>query len=181
MPEPISAAQRDAFALYVEPEIPAMLRVARSLTHHDADAEDLVQDTLVRAARAIDSFDGKHPRAWLFTIMRRVHINRLRKRHDQLLSGDDTSQFFDNASTPQPSAEQVALTLEVDGDVQQALERLPEIHREVLLLVDVQGYRYQEAADQLGVARGTVMSRLHRARGALRSMLTTEEGGRHER
>lgn len=181
MPEPLTDAQREAFARHVEPEIPAMLRVARSLTHHDADAEDLVQDTLVRAARAIDSFDGKHPRAWLFTIMRRVHINRLRKRHDQLLSGEDTSQFFDKAATPQPSAEQLALTLEVDADMQAAWDGLPEIHREVLSLVDVQGYRYQEAADQLGVARGTVMSRLHRARKALRERLTTEQGGRHGR
>jgi len=180
MSEPLTTAQRDAFATHVEPEIPAMLRVARSLTHHDADAEDLVQDTLVRAARAIDSFDGRHPRAWLFTIMRRVHINRLRKRHDQLLSNDDNSQFFDNATTPQPSAEQVALTLEVDGDVQRAWETLPDIHREVLSLIDVQGYRYQEAADMLGVARGTVMSRLHRARKALRERLTTDQGGRHE-
>lgn len=72
MPEAAAdeAAADTAFAKHVLPEINVLFRVARSITRHDADAEDLVQDTLLRAFRAIERFDGRHPRAWLLTIMR---------------------------------------------------------------------------------------------------------------
>lgn len=69
---------QEAFARYVLPEIDVLYRVARSITRHDADAEDLVQDTMLRAFRSIDRFDGRHPRAWLLTIMRNAQINRVR-------------------------------------------------------------------------------------------------------
>jgi RNA polymerase sigma factor (sigma-70 family) len=77
--------QRDAFERYVLPETEVLLRVALSLTRRPADAEDLVQDTLIRAYRSIDRFDGAHPRAWLLTIMRNAHINNHRRRRPELL------------------------------------------------------------------------------------------------
>ena len=69
-----------AFERYVLPELDVLLRVARSLTHNAADAEDLVQETLIRAHRSIDRFDGRHPRAWLLTILRNANVNRARRR-----------------------------------------------------------------------------------------------------
>jgi len=74
-----------AFERYVLPETELLLRVANSLTRNRADAEDLVQDTLLRAFRAIDRFDGRYPRAWLLTILRNTHINRNRRRRPELL------------------------------------------------------------------------------------------------
>ena len=74
-----------AFRLHVEPEIEVLLRVARTLTRSGADAEDLVQETLVRAYRAIDRFDGRHPRAWLLTILRNTNANMHRRRRPGLV------------------------------------------------------------------------------------------------
>src|SRR5919204_17709 len=82
--------RRQAFATYVLPEVEVLLRVALTLTAQPADAEDLVQDTLLRAYGAVDRFDGRHPRAWLLTIMRRAEINRHRRRRPQLLADPDT-------------------------------------------------------------------------------------------
>jgi RNA polymerase sigma-70 factor (ECF subfamily) len=81
-----------AFNRYVEPEVAVLYRIALSLTRHHADAEDLVQDTLLKAYRAVDRFDGAYPRAWLLTILRNTHRNRLRIRLPSLLrDGDDTT------------------------------------------------------------------------------------------
>jgi len=73
-------------------ELPVLLRVARTMTGQPADAEDLVQDTLLRAWRALDTFDGRHPRAWLLTVMRHTEINRHRRRRPELLDDPDTAR-----------------------------------------------------------------------------------------
>ena len=77
------------FAAEVVPEIEVLLRVAQTLTRHPADAEDLVQDTLLRAFRSMDTFDGRHPRAWLLTILRNTNSNRHRRRRPDLLDDPD--------------------------------------------------------------------------------------------
>jgi hypothetical protein len=82
--------RNDAFARWVVREIPVLLRVATSLTCQPADAEDLVQDTLIRAYSAVDRFDGEHPRAWLLTILRNTHVNRARRRLPVLFREPDT-------------------------------------------------------------------------------------------
>ena len=82
---PLQPKTLSAFERYVFPEIQVLFRVARSLTRNDADAEDLVQDTLIRAHRSVDASDGKHPRAWLWTILRNTHINGNRRRRPELL------------------------------------------------------------------------------------------------
>ncbi|MGW0825393.1 RNA polymerase sigma factor [Streptomyces sp. NPDC002845] len=166
------AARGNAFAAYVLPEVEVLLRVAMTLTARPADAEDLVQDTLLRAYRAIDRFDGKHPRAWLLTIMRRAEINRHRRRKPRLLDGPDTG-LDRTASVEVPeSPESLVVGEAFDAEVDAALEVLPQAHRQVVRLVDVDGLSYAEAAGLLGVPERTVTSRLHRARKRIRVRLT---------
>ena len=162
-----------AFATFVEPEIEVLLRVAHTLTGSWADAEDVVQDTLVRAYRAIDVFDGRHPRAWLLTILRRTHLNSLRRTRP-LLVGDHALEHrrpaFGQASNA-ASPEDVVGNGLLDDDVAAALLALDERFRTAVLLVDVHQLTYAEAADLLDVPVGTLMSRLSRGRARLRKQL----------
>ena len=87
-----SGKQHSAFDEHVVPQIEVLYRVALAMTGQPADAEDLVQDTLVRAFRAIDGFDGAHPRAWLLTILRNTHINRGRRRRPVLFNDGELAQ-----------------------------------------------------------------------------------------
>lgn len=162
-----------AFERYVLPEVEVMLRVARSLTRHHADAEDLVQDTLIRAYKAIDRFDGRHPRAWLLTILRNTHINRNRRRRPELMHDPDVQM---ERATQAPAVDEAArpdrfVDLEFDAEVESALQSLSPAFAEVIDLVDVNGLTYAEAAELLDVPVGTVMSRLHRGRKKIREQL----------
>lgn len=167
-------ARQHAFNSYVLPEIEVLLRVALVLTEQPADAEDLVQDTLIRAYRACERFDGAHPRAWLLTILRHTHLNRLRGRRPVLL--DDPQDWEREYSWPgsrrEDTPEEIVIGATFDTAVSQALASLPRAQRLVVTLVDVDGLTYAEAAQALGVPEGTVMSRLHRARAAVRVQLT---------
>lgn len=172
MIDPAQDEQSTAFDLHVVPEIPVLYRVALSLTGQPADAEDLVQDTLIRAYRAIDRFDGRHPRAWLLTILRHTHLNRVRGRSAVLVRDADVMEAtLERLGRAAPSAEEVVVSETFEAVVAEALDALPDKHREVVTLVDIEGLSYQEAADALGVPRGTVMSRLHRARTRIRGRL----------
>jgi RNA polymerase sigma-70 factor, ECF subfamily len=165
-------ARQAAFERYVVPELAVLYRVALSLTGQPADAEDLVQDTLVRAFRALDRFDGAYPRAWLLTILRNAHANRNRRRRPVLLrDGDDAPGALDRLAPRVPASEDVVMTDQFEAGVAQALDALPDKHRAVIALVDIDGLSYQQAADALGIPRGTVMSRLHRARARIRAAL----------
>lgn len=165
-------AQSIAFDTYVVPELGVLYRVALTLTGQPADAEDLVQDTLIRAFRAVDRFDGAHPRAWLLTILRHTHLNRLRGRSAALLrDADQVELTLERLGESEPSAEDVVVSPQFEAVVSHALAALPDRYRAVVTLVDVEGLSYQEAADLLGVPRGTIMSRLHRARGRIRTQL----------
>jgi len=168
MGEPVS--DDAAFERYVLPEIEVLLRVAHSLTRNHAEAEDLVQDTLLRAYRGIGGFDGRHPRAWLLTILRNTHINRNRRRRPELLRDPDaaTDRMASAASDDRADA---AIDDEFDVEIVRALESLDEPFRRVVELVDIDGLSYAEAAEVLDVPVGTVMSRLHRARSRIRDRL----------
>lgn len=161
-----------AFSAYVVPEIDVLLRVAHTLVARPADAEDLVQDTLLRAFGAMESFDGRHPRAWLLTIMRNAQINRTRRRRPELLDDPDTAmgQLADDEDA-RTGPEAVVVGEAFDAVVAEGLEALSDRLRRVVELVDVDGLSYAEAAEVLGVPVGTVMSRLHRARVRLRDRL----------
>ncbi|MFV0458317.1 MAG: RNA polymerase sigma factor [Actinomycetales bacterium] len=166
-------ARARVFRDQVEPEIPVMLRVALGLTKNRHDAEDLVQESLVRAYRGLDAFDGRHPRAWLLTIVRHTHVNmNRRQRPDPVEDWDvlqDQPPAFGAATTP--SAEQQHLDASLDARLGHALQSLDPRFRAVVLLVDVHDLSYAEAAAALGIPVGTVMSRLSRARNRLRAML----------
>lgn len=158
------------FNRLVLPEVDVMWRVAMSLTRNRADAEDLVQESLLRAYKAIDSFDGRYPRAWLLTILRNTERNRHRRRRPELLSDPDIAEERGPRTEPD-AVERFAEDHEFDAAVTAALEQLPENFRSVVELVDVDGLSYQEAADLLDIPLGTVMSRLHRARRRIRDLL----------
>lgn len=163
----------ERFVAYVVPEIEVALRVARTMTATLAEAEDLVQDALVRALRGIDGFDGRHPRAWLLTIVRNTHINRNRRRRPGLLDDPDAPGVEVRVGRS-PSAEDLATAEALDGPVAAALASLGDDARAVVELVDVAGLTYAEAAEALDVPIGTVMSRLHRARRRIRDLLAAE-------
>ena len=159
------------FEEYVVPELDVLYRTAWSLTRADADAQDLVQDTLLRAYRAIERFDGRHPRAWLLTIMRNANINRVRKKKPDLL--DDPDATFERSTdfADQDHPESLVVEPVFDAAVENAYRDLPDMFREIVELVDLNGLAYQEAADLLDIPVGTVMSRLHRARKRIREQL----------
>ena len=172
-PEPLTSEQRqEAFRRHVTPELGILLHVARTMSKGEHDAEDLVQETLLRAFRSIESFDGRHPRAWLFTIMRNAQINRTRRRRPELLDDprDAENASDDNAALPEDLVEGRLFRAAVVA----ALATLPRRMREVVELVDMDGLTYPEAATALGVPVGTVMSRLHRARRRIRDHLLAE-------
>lgn len=160
------------FREQVLPELDVMLRVARRLTRSGHDAEDLVQDTLLRAYRAFNRFDGRYPRAWLLTIMRNRHYNEIRKRRPDLLE-DEMAQRVPARGEDgrEDGTAERALHDDLDPVVRDSLASLSANHRAVIALVDLDGLTYQEAADLLDVPVGTVMSRLHRARRKIRRTL----------
>jgi RNA polymerase sigma-70 factor, ECF subfamily len=160
------------FREQVLPELEVLYRVARRLTRNPSDAEDLVQDTLVRAYRAFDRFDGRYPRAWLLTILRNTHINQLRKRRPDLLEDELAQRLPARGGDGRiDGTSEQALAKDLDPIVRDALASLSPNHRAVIALVDLDGLSYQETADLLGVPAGTVMSRLHRARKKVRTRL----------
>lgn len=153
-----------------------MLRVARTLTGTWAEAEDLTQESLVRAWRALDRFDGAHPRAWLLTILRHTHVNMNRRRRPHTV--EDISVLpgvrpaFGQVAEPSPE-EQVVLHI-LPEDLERAIASLDAKFSTVLVLVDVNGLTYAETAEILGVPLGTVMSRLSRARQRIRAHLRAD-------
>ncbi len=171
----------EAFRRYVVPELEVMYRVARSLTRNDADAEDLVQDTVTRAYRALDRFDGRYPRSWLLTILRNTNINNARRKRPELLRDPDDSPPPEQADTAPGAADPERSALEADTNqvLVEAFRSLPKKFRDVVELVDLDRLSYQEAADMLDVPVGTVMSRLHRARRKMRDHI--EKAGGLER
>ena len=170
---PAAPADGDAarFEHLVVPEIPMLWRAACAITGDHHDAEDLMQDTLLRAYRFVAGFDGRHPRAWLLTILRNTHVNRHRRRRPGLLA---SGEIPESASADGPvcaSVEDEAAGQGFDDRVEAALRELSPKLARVVALVDIAGLTYEEAAAALGVPEGTVMSRLHRARRQLRARL----------
>lgn len=171
-----SSTSQELFEKYVVPETEVMFRVAMSITRNKVDAEDLVQDTMLRAYRSIDRFDGRYPRAWLLTILRNAAINRVRRKRPELMRDPDlTMERVANTDPDTADVEAVVIDRTFDADVERALHSLSDKFIEVIEMVDLNGLSYQEAADALGVPVGTVMSRLHRARAKVRKHLESSE------
>ncbi|TDW22020.1 RNA polymerase sigma-70 factor (ECF subfamily) [Kribbella kalugense] len=147
---------------------------ALRLTGNPADAEDLVQETYLRAYRGFAGFEpGTNLRGWLFRILRNVFITSYRKRQNEpiTVSHDWYESSVRVLHSVAASAETTVLDAIPDRGLQTALASLPERYRRVVLLFDVDGFSYQEIADIVGIPRGTVMSRIHRGRRALRADL----------
>lgn len=148
----------------------ALLRFARHLCRSTPDADDLVQDTLLRLWRHNPEFPSEgHRRAWLKRVLLNGHIDRRRrdKRAREWIAREV-------ASEPEPRSSLSAPVTQVSPAMQRSLDALPPDYRRVLLLVDVCEQSYQEAAEQLACPIGTVMSRLHRARRQLRERVERE-------
>lgn len=170
---PVDASAAARFREYVYPEVPVLLRVARRMTANAQDAEDAVQEALLRAFRAIDRFDGRHPRAWLLTILRNVVRNMYRRTRPLVADSSEEMILQLPATGPdgRNGTEERVLDGVVETEIVEALLALSPAFREVVVLVDVDGLSYKEAAEALGVPTGTVMSRLHRARNKMRKRL----------
>src|SRR5690606_37477672 len=174
-------SQRDRLEQQALEHIDALYRTALRMTRNEADAEDLVQETYLRAFRSLHQFtEGTNLRAWLFRIMTNAYINeyRRRQRRPSKASLDDLEEFYlyDHLieSGVQPSVERpediVLSQLSVDSVIN-AIEDLPEEFRQVVLLADVEGFSYREIASIVDIPMGTVMSRLYRARRRLQRTL----------
>jgi RNA polymerase sigma-70 factor (ECF subfamily) len=180
-------ALRERFERDVLPMLPSLYGAALRMTRNPADAEDLVQDTYLRAFRGFASFrEGTNLKAWLYRILTNSFINtyRKRQREPQTVEGpDDLDEWylFDRlgARSVEGSAEDQVLEQLPDDEVKGALESLPENFRLPVLLADVEGFSYKEIAEIMDTPIGTVMSRLHRGRKALEKALwdTAKERG----
>lgn len=189
------AVTREQFERDVLTLLPKLLGVARRLTRNDADAEDLVAETVVRAWRALDTLECESAlRSWLFRILNNTFVSEWRRAqarpHWEALGcdeEDDAGEFSLFEQMHQPfllwfsNPEQAFLDKLLREDLERALEALPEPHRLVVLLADVEELGYCEIAQVLGVPVGTVRSRLARARAALQRKLwhQAQERGLH--
>jgi RNA polymerase sigma-70 factor (ECF subfamily) len=179
MKEQISETSQDleSFEDQALPLASALLGAALSMTSNRAEAEDLVQETFLRAFRSWDSFEkGTNLKAWLFRILTNLYITSYRKRRREptMVVPQDASEFdlYQALGRPEDnSAEAVVMDSLVDEDVKAALAELPEDFRLTVLLADVEGFSYKEIAEIMDVPIGTVMSRLHRGRKALQKSL----------
>jgi RNA polymerase sigma-70 factor (ECF subfamily) len=173
--------QEARFVRDVLPLVDQLYRAALRYTRRPADAEDLVQETMVKAYTGFHGYrDGSNVRAWLFRIMTNIWISSYRsaqRRVEEVLSAD-VAEVWPTAGG-NPSAELAVLEEMGDDEVRDALQALPEAQRLVVYYADVEGFRYKEIAEILDVPLGTVMSRLHRGRANLRALLmdfATERG-----
>ncbi|MCG8016319.1 MAG: sigma-70 family RNA polymerase sigma factor [Candidatus Thiodiazotropha sp. 'RUGA'] len=160
----------DHFSKLLIDNIPHLRRYARSLTRDPHQSDDLVQDCLDRALSRMHQWKSNtNLRAWLFTIMHNLHVSNLRgRRPSTTWESLEQSETADHKQSGQEGMIQIR-------DLERALSKLSDDQREILMLVCVEGMRYEEVAQVLNIATGTVMSRLHRAREALRQILRGEE------
>ncbi len=172
-------ADRATFVEDTEEFMPALYSHAMRLTRNAADAEDLVQETYLKAFRSYESFTaGTNLRAWLFRILTNSQINRYRakQRRPEETELDDIGDLYlyKKLATPGAlgrSAEDELMDLFSEAEVVAAMDALPENYRAAVLLADVEGFAYKEIAEMLDIPIGTVMSRLHRGRKALQREL----------
>ena len=161
---------------------PQLYSAALRMTRNPADAEDVVQEALLKAYRGYHTFkEGTNLKAWLYRILTNTYINRYRKqqRRPSEVELGELEDFYlyrrmrdgGVAGGAAPSAEEEVLDQIVDSDIKEALEALPENFRLPVLLADVEGFSYKEIAEIMDVPIGTVMSRLHRGRKALQKRL----------
>ena len=161
----------ERFCAEALPHLKSLYGIAYRMTRNAHDAEDLVQETCLRAYRAFDRYEpGTNIRAWLFTILHLLRTDEVRK----LMRGRNTVELEEKDLPPVPPAQE---TLAAGGEeVARALAGLPEGFRTAVVLRDLEEFSYEEIARILEVPIGTVMSRIHRGRGLLRAALAPPAG-----
>jgi RNA polymerase sigma-70 factor, ECF subfamily len=174
-------ADQSTFAEQAEPFMSPLYTAALRMTRNPADAEDLLQETFLRAFRGFGGFqEGTNLKAWLYRILTNTYINQYRakqRRPDETDLGEQEDLFlFRNlggleAARASRSAEDELMDFFTDAEVRQAVDDLPVNFRIPVLLADVDGFSYKEIAEMLDIPIGTVMSRLHRGRKALQKGL----------
>ena len=172
----------EAFAAEALVHLDALYGMALRMTRNAVEAEDLVQETLLKAFRYFSNYQrGTNCKAWLHKIMVNVYINRYnaRKKRPEYLSDDEGRPLEERAVAPEshpleglPSEEDELYHAVFGDEVRAALEAIPEDYRTVVLLADLQDFAYKEIAEIVGCPIGTVMSRLHRGRKMLRDRLS---------
>jgi RNA polymerase sigma-70 factor (ECF subfamily) len=173
-------ADQATFQAEAMPHMDGLYSAALRMTRNPADAEDLVQETFLKAYRAFPGFEaGTNLRAWLYRILTNTYINayRARQRRPVVEDVDDVEELYlyrrlhDEVGISSASAEDAVLGAMTDDSIKAALESLPDAFRIAVLLADVEGFSYAEIAEITEVPIGTVMSRLHRGRRALQKAL----------
>jgi RNA polymerase sigma-70 factor, ECF subfamily len=172
-------ADREQFTHDAMQYAPQLYSAALRMTRNRADAEDLVQDTYLRAWRGYGGYEeGTNLRAWLFRILTNSFINsyRAKQRRPQIDDVEDVEDLYlykglRSTDVAARSAEDTLFEMFTDDEVKGALEALPENFRVPVLLADVEGFAYREIAEMLEIPIGTVMSRLHRGRKAMQKRL----------
>jgi RNA polymerase sigma-70 factor, ECF subfamily len=160
------------FARLLEAQLPRLRRYAKALTRDPSRADDLIQDTLVRALAKQHLYqDGTNLRAWLFTLMHNQHVNNVRRnvREDNSLDVDTVAAHLVAVTDPTASRQL--------RELDEAIGKLAMEQRQVILLIGLEGMSYEETAAILNVPIGTVRSRLSRGREALRRLMGMEEDG----
>ncbi|HVM04443.1 MAG TPA: sigma-70 family RNA polymerase sigma factor [Acidimicrobiales bacterium] len=174
-------ASQATFADSAMEHMSALYSAALRMTRNPADAEDLLQETYLKAYRSYGTFqEGTNLKAWLYRILTNTYINayRAKKRRPEQTDVEDVEDLYLyhrlgglEAAAAGRSAEEEVLERFTDDDVKSALESLPDNFRMAVLLADVEGFSYKEIAEIMDVPIGTVMSRLHRGRRALQKAL----------
>ncbi len=174
-------ASQATFADSALEHMSALYSAALRMTRNPADAEDLLQETYLKAYRSFGTFqEGTNLKAWLYRILTNTYINayRAKKRRPEQTDVEDVEDLYLyhrlgglEAAAAGRSAEEEVLERFTDDDVKSALESLPDNFRMAVLLADVEGFSYKEIAEIMDVPIGTVMSRLHRGRRALQKAL----------
>lgn len=167
----------DDFESEAIPNLPALKSFALKMTNDIEEADDLVQDTMLKAFRFWDKFEkGTNCKAWLFQIMKNSFINNYRKfsKEPNMVDYDDIQNFYETIKSDDVKTQHYqndAFSDILDDEIVDALSKLPDDFRTIVFLSDIEGYTYEEIADFMDCPIGTVRSRLHRARKMLYSML----------
>jgi RNA polymerase sigma-70 factor (ECF subfamily) len=166
---------KERFDRDVLPLLSTLYPAALRLTRNPSDAEDLLQETFLRAYRGFGGFtEGTNLKAWMYRILTNTYINSYRKKQREpvtVLEEEIPDWYLYGSGSTEASAEEEVLKRVPDEDVKAALEALPEQFRMAVWLADVEGFHYKEIAEILDIPIGTVMSRLHRGRRALEKRL----------
>lgn len=176
---PEKVARDREFESEALPWLDDVYRFALSLTHDSVDAEDVVQDTFLRAYKSWHTYvPGSDCRRWLFTICRNVFLRSLERRSPTVDFGDTEGEALANGAmyreaTTRDNSDDMFTRLDLAPAIEKALSKLPEPFQSTVVLVDVQDKPYETAATILGIPVGTVRSRLFRGRRLLQAMLTT--------